>query len=164
MRFILGMIMIIAPFEFVKAEVLERPPIILEKKVSVSIDEAWKLWTEREKIESWLTGAANLEVKVGGLYELFWEPEHPERNSTIGCKILELEPHRLISFQWKGPTQFADIMNKAPLPTWVRVTFSNFEKNQTIIRLEHFGWKSEPKWVEAQKWQANAWLQALSKL
>ena len=154
----------IASFEPLIAGAAGGPPIILEKTVSVSNDEAWGLWTEPDKLKSWLTSAANTEIKVGGLYELFWEPEHPERNSTIGCRVLEFEPLRRISFQWKGPVPFADIMNVSPLPTWVRVTFSVREKNQTVIRLEHFGWKSDPHWIEARKWQENAWLRAFSQL
>lgn len=137
--------------------------IVLEKTISVSVEGAWQLWTEPRKLASWLSSEANVELKVGGLYELFWEPEHPEQNSTIGCRILELAPNKLISFQWKGPVPFADIMNADPLPTWVRVTFSTNGENQTIIRLEHFGWKSGPHWIEAKKWQKNAWLQAFSQ-
>lgn len=138
--------------------------IILEKIVPFSIEVAWKKWTEVEKLKSWLTNDANIELKVGGLYELFWEPEHPEQNSTIGCKVLALEPLSEITFEWKGPIPFADIMNVTPLPTWVRVTFHEIGKNQTSIQLKHFGWQTSPRWDEAKKWQRNAWLQAFARL
>lgn len=138
--------------------------IVLEKKISVSIEEAWKLWTDPEKLTKWLTVAAKVEPQVGGLYELFWDPDHPEQNSTLGCKILEMESNKMISFEWKGPVPFADIMNVYPLPTWVRITLSTVGKDQTAIRLEHFGWKSGSHWNEAKTWQTNAWTQAFSQL
>lgn len=138
--------------------------IVLEKTVSVSVEAAWKKWTEVNELKSWLANDANIELRVGGRYELFWEPEHPERNSTIGCNILKLEPLREIAFEWKGPVHFADIMNTTPLPTWVRVSLQRVGETQTTIRLEHFGWQTSPHWDEAKKWQKNAWLQAFSQL
>lgn len=163
MRLLLGVFLMIATFEFANADI-GGEPIVLEKTIQASIDEAWRLWTEPDKLKFWLTSVSNVELKVGGLYELFWEPEHPKQNSTIGCRILKLEPLREIVFEWKGPVPFADIMNVNPLPTWVRVTFQKIGKSQTTVRLEHFGWQITPHWDEAKKWQQNAWLQAFSQL
>lgn len=143
---------------------VEESPIVLEKTISISLDEAWLLWAEADKLTTWLTVKANIKPEVGGSYELFWDPEHPEQNSTIGCKILELNPKQSLVFQWKGPVPFADVMNVDPLPTWVRVTLISKSHTQTTIRLEHFGWKSGIKWSEAKKWQESAWLQAFSQL
>jgi uncharacterized protein YndB with AHSA1/START domain len=138
--------------------------ILLEKTISVSPKNAWKLWTDPEKLTTWLAPVARIELKKDGLYELFWEPNHPEQNSTIDCKIIDLRLHEMLVFQWKGPVQFAHMMNTSPLPTWVRVTFAPHGKNETTFRLEHFGWKSDPQWIEAKRWQRKAWMHAFSQL
>jgi uncharacterized protein YndB with AHSA1/START domain len=138
--------------------------IVLEVLLPISVQEAWKQWTEPQELQNWLTQKANIEPKIDGLYELFWEPDHPTQNSTIGCKIIEFEINKLLSFQWKGPVPFADIMNAEPLPTWVTVNFIKISENKTVVRLEHFGFGKSKHWQEARDWQQNAWSLALTEL
>lgn len=138
--------------------------IIIQKTIEATINEAWSYWTNPVQLKSWLTNDAKVELSVGGLYELFWDLDHPEQNSTVGCKIIDLLPLRQISFQWKGPLPFADVMNIEPIPTWVKVTLSEKNNDQTIVRLEHYGWKTDPHWAAARDWQENAWRVALSRL
>ncbi|UCD26759.1 MAG: SRPBCC domain-containing protein [Candidatus Bathyarchaeota archaeon] len=64
---------------------------------------AFEMFTINEHLEKWLTQVADVEPKVGGKYELFWNPEDKENDSTIGCKILALHLNKLLSFEWKGP-------------------------------------------------------------
>ena len=54
-------------------------------------DKAFEMFTTNKNLENWLTAKANVEAKTGGKYELFWEPDDPENNSTIGCKILAID-------------------------------------------------------------------------
>jgi uncharacterized protein YndB with AHSA1/START domain len=63
---------------------------------------AFEMFTDNAQLEKWLTLKANVEPEVGGKYELFWEPNDPENNSTKGCKILAIEKPYLINFEWRG--------------------------------------------------------------
>jgi uncharacterized protein YndB with AHSA1/START domain len=138
--------------------------IVEEIQVNKSLDETWAAWTTNKALEQWLTAKANVEPKLGGLYELFWEPEKPNQNSTIGCHITAFVPKKLIAFEWKGPVQFADIMNSNPPATWVVVTFESTSINSTLINFRHSGWGTGEKWTEARQWQRNVWLGAFEEL
>ncbi|MBU7014433.1 MAG: SRPBCC domain-containing protein [Theionarchaea archaeon] len=125
-------------------------------------ENAFKMFTENEHLEKWLTNVADVEPRVGGKYELFWVPEDREHNSTIGCKVLALNPGKLISFEWKGPPQHQFMNEVIPL-THVMVSFIPCEKG-TEVHLIHTGWKNTPEWEEARQWFEKAWEIAFSEL
>lgn len=137
---------------------------MLEVAVAAPVDRVWKAWTDPEQLVRWLANAANVQVQVGGPYELFWEPDRPERNSTQGCQITAMHECEWISFTWKGPEPYADLMNSEPLPTSVKVLLRAMGPAQTIVRLEHAGWGDGPRWAEARHWQEHAWQIALTEL
>jgi len=66
---------------------------ILHHSVRLNCDthRAYEMFTVNKLLQSWLTKLADVEPVVGGKYELFWDPEDKENNSTIGCKITAIE-------------------------------------------------------------------------
>jgi uncharacterized protein YndB with AHSA1/START domain len=85
---------------------------------------------------------AAVEPKVGGKDELFWNPEDKENDSTIGCKILALQPNRFLTFEWKGPKQFKRFMNNADPLTQLTVFFIPYRERSrlcTEVYLIHSG-------------------------
>lgn len=76
-------------------------------------EKAFEMFTVNQHLGRWLTQMADVEPKAGGKYELFWNPEDKENDSTIGCKILALQPNKFLCFEWKGPKQFKHFMNEA---------------------------------------------------
>ena len=124
---------------------------------------AFEMFTINKHLESWLTQVADVELNVGGKYELFWNPQDKENDSTIGCKILALHPNKLLSFEWKGPRQFKHFMNDVrPLTNVVIFFIPHLEG--TEIHLLHTGWRDSAEWEEARQWFGNAWEKALSEL
>lgn len=140
--------------------------IHLTAKLPVSQSLAFDLFTQDAHLTKWLAEEAHVEVKLGGRYELFWDPQHPEENSTIGCHISALSPNNLIMFDWKGPTQFAKFMNTADPLTYVVATFSPCvsEGECTEVNLIHAGWHTGADWAAARAWQERAWLEAFKQL
>jgi len=140
--------------------------IQINVEIECDIYNAFKMFTVNNLLEAWLTEKAEVEPKVGGKYELFWEPEDRENNSTIGCKITGIEENRFISFDWKGPVQFKSFMNVADPLTHVLVFFLSDpnEKNKTTIHLFHTGWRKEEEWQRAHNFFENAWAKALQEL
>lgn len=132
--------------------------------LNTSPETAWLAWTDANTLIKWLCEKANVGHNVGDAYELFWEPDHPERNSTIGCSINTSEPNKLLGFNWKGPVPFADLMNVEPLPTSVNVELVQIDNSHTRIVLTHSGWGAGTRWDEARIWQQNAWSGALEQL
>ncbi len=72
---------------------------IIQKTLSLEapLDIAYQLFVDKKHLEQWLTVKADIELKVGGAYELFWDPEEKEYNSTIGCKILAFEMNEFLT-------------------------------------------------------------------
>jgi len=140
--------------------------ILIKEELQCDINTAFKLFTKNELLEKWLTVKAEVDPKVGGKYELFWESEDRENNSTIGCKVTGIENEHFISFNWKGPTQFKSFMNIANPLTHVIVFFSHngSEPDRTIVHLFHTGWRNTPEWQEARDFFEKAWLNALEGL
>ena len=140
--------------------------IQIEIELNCGVSQAFNLFTVNEKLESWLPEKAEVELKVGGKYELFWEPKNREINSTIGCKITSLEKNKFISFEWKGPEKFQSFMNFSDPLTHVVVIFSPKcdDPKTTTLYLFHSGWKDDPDWQKAREYFENSWTGALTNL
>ena len=122
-------------------------------------ERAFALFTENAQLEAWLTRSANVEPVVGGSYELFWDLDDPESNSTLGCKITAIEPNTLLAFEWKGPPIFRFINEVDPL-THVAIFFTPCNEVLTPctdVYLLHSGWGSSAEWEEARVYFARAW-------
>jgi uncharacterized protein YndB with AHSA1/START domain len=131
--------------------------------MGVPVEHAYRLFVEPELLTAWLTEAAEVEPRVGGKYELYWTPEDPENNSTIGCRITALAPGELLAFQWRSPIQFKQFANAANPLTHVLVSFHRVD-DATRVHLVHSGWREGEEWEEARSWQAQAWRGALAAL
>lgn len=134
--------------------------IDIQLQIENSIEQVFEAWLKPDLLERWLTRKANVQPAVGGAYELFWDPEHPDQNSTRGCRITDLVPNSEISFNWKGPEEFADLMGDR---TQVIVRLEAREGG-TFLRFVHTGWGSGARWEKARQWQAEAWKEALENL
>ncbi len=126
-------------------------------------EKAFELFITNKGLESWLTVKADVEPYVGGKYELFWEPDTPEDNSTIGCKILAIVKPNYLNFEWKGPKHYKHFMNDAQPLTNVTVIFTA-KANQTMVTLIHTGWRGTSDWEEARQYFINAWKGAFKQL
>ena len=134
-----------------------------QAELKCSAMQAFEYFTRKELIESWLVPLAEVEEKVGGNYQLFWEPDDRKNNSTIGCKVTALQPGQLIAFEWKSPRQYKAFANSADPLTHVVVCFFPNEGG-TLVHLVHSGWRSAPEWKEAAAWQERAWTVAFQEL
>ncbi len=130
------------------------------------------MFTVNDLVESWLVrpyagSHAEIEPRVGGKYELFWDLKDRENDSTIGCKVTAMEANKFIAFEWKGPRQFKQFMNTADPLTHVVVFFlpvGTKEEQVTEAHLIHTGWGSSSQWLEAMKYFESAWNSALQNL
>ena len=139
--------------------------IRLELRVDATADEVWQAWTQADKVLKWFAPEAYIEPRQGGAYELFWDPNNHDSMSTKGCEITAFEPSRLLAFTWKGPDQFADVMNQPNRLTKVEVSLSERCK-KTRITVVHGGWGDGKERAEARAWHVKAWdmvIQSLKK-
>ena len=140
--------------------------IQIQIELNCDISEAFKLFTVSEKLESWLPEKAEVEPKIGGKYELFWDPQNPDINSTIGCRITSFEKDKFLSFEWKGPEIFQSFMNFCDPLTHVVVVFTQSLKDpkKSLVYLFHSGWRDDPGWHKARNYFEKAWSGALTNL
>jgi uncharacterized protein YndB with AHSA1/START domain len=131
--------------------------------VAATPDGAFAYFTKPARLTQWLTAAAEVEERVGGRYELFWQPDDRENNSTIGCRLTAFVPGQLLAFQWRSPRQFKSFANTADPLTHVVVAFVP-EGSATRVHLIHSGWRSGAAWEEARAWQEKAWAGAFEQL
>ena len=131
--------------------------------LNYTTEEAFEMFTDNKNLESWLTAKADVENKVGGKYELFWEPNDPENNSTIGCKILAMDRPNYLNFEWRGPKQYKHFMNNIRPLTNVTVIFIP-NGGQTQVTLIHTGWQDTDDWEQARQYFINAWKGAFEQL
>ncbi|MEX2961439.1 SRPBCC domain-containing protein [Microbulbifer sp. TYP-18] len=124
---------------------------------------AFQLFTDNQHLESWLTVEADVTTEVGGKYELFWDPQGRENNSTIGCKITAIEQNELLAFEWRSPVQFKRFANSADPLTHVVVCFIP-DASGTTVHLLHSGWRSTDEWEQARLWQERSWRFAFTRL
>lgn len=142
---------------------------ILHHSVRLNCDahRAFEMFTVNELLQSWFPKVADVEPVVGGKYELFWDPEDKENNSTLGCKVTAIEQDRFIAFEWKGPPQFKHFMNIAEPLTHVVVFFlpcNNTTPPCTDVHVIHSGWRNSEEWEKARQFFENAWEKELTEL
>lgn len=142
---------------------------ILHHSIQLRCDthQAFEMFTANERLESWLPELADVEPVVGGKYELFFEPDERENNSTIGCKVTAVEGDKFIAFEWKGPVQYKHFMNNADPLTHVVVFFLQNGKRTgpgTEVHVIHSGWRNSAEWEEASQYFKLNWTRALEAL
>lgn len=130
------------------------------------IDTAFNYFSDNNLLTKWLTVKADVEMKEGGKYELFWTPEDPEptNNSTFGCKVLAIDFPHYFNIEWRGNTEQKEIMNNARPLTNVTVLFSQLDRTKTKVAIIHTGWRPGDNWEMARQYFINAWTGAFKKL
>lgn len=144
---------------------------IIYRVINLKCDQqkAFEMFTVNKHLEKWLTTAADVEPRVGGKFELFWNPEDKENDSTIGCRVTAIRPNRFLSFEWKGPKQYKNFMNNADPLTHVVVFFIPCKEGEssnacTEVHLVHSGWRSSAEWEQARLWVDKNWDAAFEEL
>lgn len=125
---------------------------------------AFRYFTENELLERFFTVRADVEPRVGGKYELDWDPDGPPVQNTVGCKITALSEGRLLAFEWKGPPPHSEVMNPAEPLTHVVVSFFPSDPNSTEVQLVHSGWRNGKRWDAAREYFDRGWGSVLDAL
>lgn len=139
------------------------PIIVQTTLLEVSNTKAFELFTKNQHLEAWLCRKANVVPEIGEAYELFWRPDDPEHDSTMGCRILAMQSPYFINFEWKGPERFRHFMNESQPLTNVTVTFHQ-KVDKTEVSLIHTGWRDYGEWHQAVSYFNAAWKSAFEKL
>ena len=113
------------------------PGIDAEIIVDAKRSEAWRLWTTNVGIRAFFAPDSNVELRIGGPFEIYFLPDAPEgEKGSEGCRILSYSPETMLSFSWNAPTHMPTAREHH---TWVVITFEEIAEQQTRVRLQHLG-------------------------
>lgn len=135
----------------------------LKRQLTAPPERVWQAWTSSEALSQWFAPQAFVEPRVGGAFELYFNPANHEVDSTKGCTLLTYEEPQQLSFTWKGPGPLAAIMNQEGSLTQVLVSFAPIQTGTELI-IQHSGWGEGADWERARQWHQGAWEMMLSNL
>lgn len=123
---------------------------VIEKKkvIPLSVGEVWRLWTTTEGMTSWLVDSADIDLQIGGRYELHFMTDAPAgAQGSEGCVVLAYLPKTMLAFSWNAPPMFPTIRE---LRTWVVVTLHPRDE-RTHVKVVHLGWP-DSGWTDGSEW------------
>ncbi len=130
---------------------------VVEAKITVeaSVAEVWQAWTSKEGIVSFFSPACNIEMKVGGAYEMLFDMSaEPGLQGGEGDILLAIQPHKMLSFTWNAPPHLPEVRQQH---THVVVRFESLAENQTQVTLHHDGWGDSEQWNQAFAYFNRVW-------
>jgi uncharacterized protein YndB with AHSA1/START domain len=114
-------------------------PIHLEASVKASVDEAFAAWTTNKGAASFISPHTNIDPRVGGAFEIYFNGEaEPGHQGSEGCRIMAIEPGKMLSFSWNAPP--------------------------TRVTLDHMGWGEGVEWAKVHAYFEDAWPRVLGSM
>lgn len=136
---------------------------MIKKNASVDapVEEVWDAWTTPEGVITFFAPRANLELCIGGRYEMLFNlTAPPGQQGSEGVRILSFVPREMLSFEWNAPPEFPEVRREK---TWVVVKFES-KKGKTNISLAHLGWKKSKEWDKIFEYFDRTWDIVLARL
>ena len=135
-------------------------PVVVERFVAAPPSEVYQLWTTADGIAQFLGAAALVGDGIGGPFEYQFLDDAPDGlRGGEGCRILALEPGRLVVFTWNSPPGF----QTRGQHTWV-VLGLHVKGAGTHVRLAHWGHGVGPEWEANREYFTSAWARVLDAL
>jgi uncharacterized protein YndB with AHSA1/START domain len=131
----------------------------IESVVTAPPAAVWRAWTDSAGAAEFFGYKANIELRRGGPYEIWFNPDD-ERQSSAGMKVLSYCPEEMLSFEWNAPPIFPDVRAGG---TWIVVQLKS-EGTRTRVTLSHLGWKQGEEWDKAFAFFEGAWGAVMKRL
>jgi uncharacterized protein YndB with AHSA1/START domain len=123
--------------------------------VAASPEQVWSLWTTNEGVRSFFAPGSNIDARVDGLYEIFFDPAAAAgKKGADGMRLLAVEPNRRLAFTWNAPDTQPYVRAQRTLVT---IDMKAVGRDSTQVVLRHIGWGSGPEWDQAIAYFAPAW-------
>jgi uncharacterized protein YndB with AHSA1/START domain len=140
---------------------------VIRKRVTVDAPamEVWHAWVTNEGATRFFGPAANIELKLGGPYEIYFSSEAPAgQRGSEGCTILSFAPGEMLSFSWNAPPRFGELRTNPANQTRVVLTFKDRGDGKTDVEFVQAGWGDGPQWDELYSYFDRAWDRVLGNL
>lgn len=136
-------------------------PIVHTIEVPAPIESVWGRWTTEDGLVTFFARAVNVDLRVGGNYEIFFAPGNPPgTRGAEGTHLMALEPPRRLAFEWDAPPAWPEQRGQH---TMVEVRLKSIDEG-TRVELRHAGWGDGPRWGEVRAYFDVAWQKILKRL
>jgi uncharacterized protein YndB with AHSA1/START domain len=126
-----------------------------EVVVAATLDQAWDAWTTRDGIRSFFAPDARIEPRVGGAFEIYFDPGAPPgQRGADDMRFMALQPKKMLSFDWNAPPHLPQARAQR---TFVIVRFEPLAATSTRVTLHHTGWGEGGEWDAAYSYFDRAW-------
>ena len=133
--------------------------IRLEQKINANIEDVWDAWTTEEGIRSFFAPACNIDMRVGGAYEMLFDLNaEPGLQGGEGLTLMALQPPNMLSFTWNAPPAYPNVRGQL---THVIVRFVELNENETMVSLNHDGWGEGEEWDRVYDYFTAAWKESI---
>lgn len=139
---------------------------VLHKEIVVRapIEDVWRAWTTNEGI-SFVSGDSNIELRVGGPYELFLDLPPDERGvrGAQGSRVLAFLEPEMLAFAWRFP-RVVPTLRAEGATTQVVVLLDDLGNGRVHIDLTAQGWQNGEDWDAGYRYFDHAWQYVLETL
>ena len=147
-----------------KSNTIIQKNIYKEIDVNCNIKDVYLRWTTKEGIAKFLAKDCNIEIVLGGAYEIYFDLEAPiGLKGSEGCKVLCYLENKLLSFTWNAPPDFINVRNSIE-KAWVVIEFEKIDETTTKVKLTHTGFREGNEWHEVYNYFDIAWSKVLEWL
>lgn len=122
---------------------------IVEREIAHPPEKIWRALTQPHLMEEWLMNT-DFAPEIGRKFTFHRQP-NPDVDIVIDCQVLEIEPHRTLSYSWSA----------FGLESVVTFTLEPVS-NGTLLRMEQAGFR--PDQDRAYKGAMASWKQFIAKL
>ncbi len=139
---------------------------VLRKETTVDATraEVWATWTTVDGVKSFFAPDADIELKLGGKYEIYFMPDAPAGDrGADGCTVLSYLAPEMLAFTWNAPPSIPEL-RAAQARTQVVLRFDELEPGKTRVRLTQHGFSEGEDWDLYYTYFDNAWGKVLTWL
>lgn len=133
-----------------KAQVMDSTGLHYKLNLNVSVDEAWNLWTTNDGIKKFFAPDCNVNLTLGGPYEIFFFPMKPYgQKGTDSSIVLSYLPMKMLSVEWGVPRWFEarKLATEQFNRTYLVLLFSEGSTpNNTVLDFYHLGFGKGSDW------------------
>ena len=138
----------------------------LEKEVIVTarIEQVWSAWTTSEGMAAFFAPKSNIDLAIGGAFELYTQPDAPEGSRGCeGCTVLSYDLMQMLSFSWNAPPSIPGLRD-ASIRSHVVLYFDDLHDGRVKVTLRHLGFGEGEDWDKCLAYFDRAWPYVLNNL
>lgn len=137
-----------------------RAMVYSEVVVEAPVSEVWQDWTTEDGLTSFFAKEAEVDLKPGGAFRLYFAPSAPEgsRGNDTG-EVLGWQTEKMLNVSWAMPPYMPEIR---PHLTVLQFEFVELSKERTQIRLFHTGFGRGEEWEKGHQYFQKTWPEVLA--